>query len=553
VSDPAPIDTATPLTGAEVAAVCALGAPAWTIAVAYTLDRLGFSIAPFPILLLATLGTVATFVVFRRGAVWSTDELTAFIVIVLAAFTGLLWLAWPALLPIGRGPDLTHHLMLIDYIERHGHLVRDARLSGAMGEMIDYTPGSHLLAVLAGAWTGRDGLHAIHAMLAFSVALKAGFVFLIALRVLPKDSPRVPLAALAALLLFVPRVYAIDSFTRQSFFAQVVAELFAVGMWWSLTVWDERPARGPMAIFALSGAATMLTWPVWVGPPLAAFAVLIAVRGGISVRERIAQTVVGVGPIALAALAHAAGRAGAVVIAGTSGFVLRPSPEMFTWWLLVPGGVGLVLAAAQRRARVTTLIVAAIGLQAAALFVLATSRGADTPYLALKMCYLLPYPLAVAATLPIAMGWSRFGSSSRPALPWALVAMTGVLVLRPIVRAPRPAPVISPPLVDAGRWARNHLPPGCVDYLVADDDTAYWLHLAVLGNRRVSPRTQDEETFEPKKAIVRWIMPEGLPYAIVEDVSALPKDIRTNVDVVSRFGAAAVIRRRGQATCVEGP
>jgi hypothetical protein len=48
---------------------------------------------------------------------------------------------------------------------------------------------------------------------------------------------------------------------------------------------------------------------------------------------------------------------------------------------------------------------------------------------------------------------------------------------------------------------------------------------------------------------VRWIHPEGLPFAIAGDFDALPKDIRTSVDVIERFGPAAVVRRRGASTC----
>ena len=51
------------------------------------------------------------------------------------------------------------------------------------------------------------------------------------------------------------------------------------------------------------------------------------------------------------------------------------------------------------------------------------------------------------------------------------------------------------------------------------------------------------ETFEPQKALVRWILPGGLPYAIVGDIDALPRDIRTNVDVLAQFGPAAVVKR----------
>jgi hypothetical protein len=114
---------------------------------------------------------------------------------------------------------------------------------------------------------------------------------------------------------------------------------------------------------------------------------------------------------------------------------------------------------------------------------------------------------------------------------------------------PRPTPTISEPLLQAGQWARAHVNPGCVDYLVADGYSAYWLHLAVLGNARSASRSIDNDTYEPRAAIIRWIEPGGLPYAIVEDFSALPKDIRDSVDVVARFGPAAVVQRRGAAAC----
>ena len=112
-------------------------------------------------------------------------------------------------------------------------------------------------------------------------------------------------------------------------------------------------------------------------------------------------------------------------------------------------------------------------------------------------------------------------------------------------------PVVTQPVFLAGDWARSHLPPACIDYLVADGYTAYWLHLAVLGNPRAAGRALDNDTFEPPKATVRWILPGGLPYAITGDFEALPRDIRTNVDVLARFGPAAVVKRRGPAICTD--
>ena len=92
------------------------------------------------------------------------------------------------------------------------------------------------------------------------------------------------------------------------------------------------------------------------------------------------------------------------------------------------------------------------------------------------------------------------------------------------------------------------MPAPCVEYLVGDDETAYWLHLAVLGNPRMSPRTGDNRTYEPTDAVVRWLTPGGLPYAIA-DLPALPRGVRDELDVMQAFGTAAVVRRRGPTSC----
>ena len=121
--------------------------------------------------------------------------------------------------------------------------------------------------------------------------------------------------------------------------------------------------------------------------------------------------------------------------------------------------------------------------------------------------------------------------------------------MRSATAVPRPTATISEPLIQAGQWTRAHLDPSCVDYLVADGYSAYWLHLAVLGNARSIARSVENDTYEPRQALIRWIEPRGLPYAIADDFSTLPKDIRENVDIIAQFGPAAVVRRRGPAVC----
>ena len=54
---------------------------------------------------------------------------------------------------------------------------------------------------------------------------------------------------------------------------------------------------------------------------------------------------------------------------------------------------------------------------------------------------------------------------------------------------------------------------------------------------------------QPRQTLNRWILGGGVPHAIAEDFEGLPKDIRTSVDVVARFGPAAVVKRRGPSSC----
>jgi hypothetical protein len=229
--------------------------------------------------------------------------------------------------------------------------------------------------------------------------------------------------------------------------------------------------------------------------------------------------------------------------------VIAPTPDIVGWPFFVASAVGVVAAARQRRTRSVAWLVGAIALQAAALVVTAERAGAAAPYLAIKMFYLAVYPMAVAIVVLGADVWHAIAAwrprLQSPAPAWAAALAVGVAGARPAIAAPRPTPVVTEPVLQAADWARQHASRDCIDYLTQDGYTAYWLHLAVFGNPRASGRATDDDTFEPKKALVRWILPGGLPYAITDDLSALPRDIRDNVDVLARFGRAAVVKRRG--------
>src|SRR5262245_44166269 len=336
---------------------------------AYAIDRLGFTIAPVFVLVVAVAVAAFAFVSLRAEPSGAGETL-ALAAIVAATLAYLLWLARPSLLPLGSGPDLTHHLMLVDYIERHWRLPHDPALGALMGEMVHYTPGLHLLAALAGAWTRTDGLHAIYPVVALSVAVKAGFVFFIAMR-LVRRGRRLLFALAAVLLLFAPREYFLRSFSVHSFLAQIVSELFAVAMWWALVVWDERPGRPAMILFAVAGVGAFLTWPVWIGPLILVLVAIVALGRDVPPRERLASLCLAAVPIAAVAGLHAFGRARATAIAGSGGFVVWPSIEVFTWWFLVLAGAGMILASVDRRTRSIVWLVAGVVLQAAALVAVA--------------------------------------------------------------------------------------------------------------------------------------------------------------------------------------
>ena len=62
-----------------------------------------------------------------------------------------------------------------------------------------------------------------------------------------------------------------------------------------------------------------------------------------------------------------------------------------------------------------------------------------------------------------------------------------------------------------GKWLRANGGAACADYLVADAETAYWLHLAVLGNPRSSERMREIDRYDPRAAVAPWITAEGRP------------------------------------------
>jgi len=50
------------------------------------------------------------------------------------------------------------------------------------------------------------------------------------------------------------------------------------------------------------------------------------------------------------------------------------------------------------------------------------------------------------------------------------------------------------------------------------------------------------ETFEFPDTAGKWLEGRGLPYAIVEDLSAIPRDVRVDMEVLRDFPPSAVVQ-----------
>jgi hypothetical protein len=528
---------------------------------AYLLDRLGIPIPPFGVLIVA-LACGASALAWRprvASGASARDDLTGFAASVLGVLAALLWLGWPELLPPGGGSDLTHHLQLIDFIDRHWRLAHTAADAALVGNMINYTPGGHLLASMAGAWMRSDGLHAVYPVVALLVAIKAGLLFPIVRRMVGTRFGA-PVAVASLLLLFLPYDYFTGSFARFSFLPQVMSETFAVAMWLALLLWDDRPSIPAAALFAIAGVGVFLTWPIWIGPPVAALLVLAVLGGDRALPQRLRDLACALGPIALVALLHAAGRAESFAIVQSGGSAFWPAASRFGWPFLVLVAAGSAAGLWHRPARVTLILTAAIAAQTLALLAVWRLSGADSPYMALKMAHLAIYPMAALAGLAVSAAWSAIvrraesfaghGLTTRwvEGAAWTAVACGVAWTATTVAAWPRPAPAITEDMYRAGLWAREHAQRDCIEYLVPQDSTSYWLHLAVLGNPWHPAPGAPVPVYVYRDAVIRWIDGTSHPVAIA-DLSVVPRDVREDMDVLARFGHIAVGRRRGTTAC----
>lgn len=514
-----------------------LAAPAALMAAGYFGDLAGFRIGGWswiaPVAVAIWLFTFAE--LNDEPAAHGELAGAAMVIVFVAAY--LAWLASPSLLPVTDGPDVVHHLQLIHFIQRSGRLPHDPALTPYLLEMMNYTPGSHIAVALVAKASGLDGLRVLLPVALWFVAVKAAVLYLIAWRVLPASSARAIAALAAPILSFAPAAYAIGALYRFFFFAQVVSEAFTVGAVLAVLGWLRTGARGYLIVCAVCGVGVALSWPVYLAA-IAAVLLFGIVLAPIPWRERLGAAALALGPIAVVVLIHVTRHAQGSSILAASGAVTAPSVSVFGWAFIVCGIGGLVAGMIRREARPVLVFLVAIAVCGAALAVVGVRGGARSLYLPFKLVYLAVAPLAVLGAVALTLASLSVGRVARAGAIGVVVV--AALVTLPRVPWVRPGSPITTPALQAGVWVRANADGRCVDYFSRHWLTGYWLHLDVLGNPRNSDRMR-AETFEFRDAVGRWIAGRGLPYAIVEDPAAIPRELRPEITVVASFPPFAVV------------
>lgn len=449
---------------------------------AYLIDLFGAPIAP-ALILAATV--VELLVVARlRGVRWRrADRAEAFGlgVVLGGVFVFFVLPSLPTLYPPSSSVDAVHHFLLANYVVEQRGLPHDVvALSPYLGEMAVYPPGLALIVAVAAQALGQSPLVILHPILALARALSAGYVFLAAYRALPGSRGRLMTALCAPVLLFVPATYWVGSLMGEQYYAAmalgemlVVAGLLSSGGW---------------AMPLLASLGLVLVYPSWL-PLLAAAALALTARGR-DARRRVVAVIRFLAPVAALLALFAPGRlqAGASVLSWEGG-AAQPALHGPAWGLLALAAGGLIVALRTRgKPWALLLLLGACVAYSTALWVCADVCHILAHYHFLKSLSVLAYPSAVLAALGIGAVLAATPLGRQTIAAAVSAVFVAAVAAAAVAQAPsiRPVQVIDPDVVAVARWAEANVDPAQVGYRTRYGIGAYWLHVALLGNKRES-------------------------------------------------------------------
>lgn len=405
------------------------------------------------------------------------------------------------------------------------------------GTLVSWYPagGTFLTAMLA-HWLGIEPLRLLHPVAASFVALSAGAVYGITGALLPRQPSSKILALIAPALLFVPWSYFAGTLNwEQYFFAQVFAQYFILAAVW----YSARYAEEPHWIFAVLIGVTLLgvvaAYPIFVAIPFGLFGLIVLVRLAQQKNLRANRGLLftlGVfsALLILAAIALQRGGilellAGKLSAEGEVGVGGVAQPSLAT--LGGPVFLALVIIGilfAWRAGAFGKTILGLVGIWLVQLLALLAVRqlAPVSDYRVAKTFYLLVFPFAICAALPIAQFFARAKLSPRTT-PLALIA--SILLLSAFIAVWRPPKSFSPLTeseIEVAQWAKKFYNETYqIAYLDDSPISAYWLAFGIWretlpnewfqwipAGRKLGPASFEEWLTDPgwhERLLVRYL------------------------------------------------
>ena len=470
-------------------------------------------------------------------------EIAGFLLVVFGVGMYFIWPALPTLLPPTQSSDAVRVYLQVLFSYPEGKLVSW------------YPAGGAFVAATFARWLGWAPLRVLHPTAASFIALSAGAVYGMTCALLPRRRLSQILALIAPALLFVPWSYFAGTLNwEQYFFAQVFAQYFILAALWYLASYTEQP-RWVLAV--LIGAALLgvvAAYPIFVALPLVLFGLMMLARVA-QQRNRGALIALGLVLISIILAAAALQRGGileilagqkSIVLSVGEGGVANPSLENFggpIMLALVALGLGWAWKQGAFGRTILGLLLVWL-LQLGALLLI-------RPFLQLsdyrvdKTFYILVFPFAMLATLPIAWALARMVHRFKLSSPMLVVGfvvlflMLGASIF--IWRPPKSFSPLTESEIRVATWAKEFYNETYqIAYLDDNPVSAYWLAFGlwreklpdewfqwIPAGRKMGPATFEEWREDPgwhDRLLVRYI-----------------EEIPASLRVVYRSGSAAIL------------
>ncbi len=475
-------------------------------------------------------------------------ELFGFLALVSSVTAYLVYPSLPALLPPSRHFDAAHHAIHVQFIFDNGTLPDDpARASLYL--MTGYPAGGAVFVALVAHWFGSAPIQTIHPVISLIIGLTAGLGFLFICHLLQPNQHRKPIAFFSTLLLFTAWDYFIGSVNERYFFAQAFAQYFALAtFFFAYFLFTTRGALW-LVLLPFSLSLVLVTHPTpIVAPALMTYAAILLQRSTPFKTKLVHACLVSVllGPVTLFyVLPHLRAWVSITGYGEAAPFGID-SIGIFLPLLGIAGGA----LALQKESRATfgfaLLIALAILTQPLALFIGRFFLPTISPYYFDKSIYLLIYPLAILAALPL-LRITQYAIHTTPSslssigylLRWliALVMGFGILIFFP----PRPFAPLTASELDAARWAKQNVDANNLAVVSTIREDAYWVYAVVFGSHPSAPSAADAYALGSMTYKEWRANPREPDYALVRNIAREPMD--APVETVWQSGESAILRK----------